>query len=429
MTVLLGFRALPFLLKYPLLKRGLDPAVGRIVGSFAAFWKWSVVSAFLFPVIFAGLPVINARAVEGDVAAAFALGGQTSPLRWTFENLGQAAYLTLNLAAIVYVAFVSRQNGQSRRAMKALRGAIFAVAVIAMLQSFVAWRGLDFPLLFFKSNAAYSQGYGGAFDAVRRVNATFDEASYAGGFLAAAVLGMLAARLRGGYANLSSILLLIVSLILTTATTGYAALVIGAILLSCYFVRRTLSGRLPRRVLWQLGGGALLAVGAVVLLLTLDAPLRQAALDSTIGKADTVSSFSRVSVDLYSLRLLAGTYGLGTGLGSNRPSSLGAYLLSNVGIVGSVLFVVFVLRLLKCLFRVSRSEGRGSYAMVAWMLVGILIAQGLALPDISWPPFWGTLMMGVSLLVAETSRLRQGEFVLHKWTVRPAAQGPAPAGA
>jgi hypothetical protein len=38
------------------------------------------------------------------------------------------------------------------------------------------------------------------------------------------------------------------------------------------------------------------------------------------------------------------------------------------------------------------------------MLAGLLIAQGLALPDLSWPPLWGILIAATSLLVSQPDR-------------------------
>ncbi|HTT23535.1 MAG TPA: hypothetical protein VMG82_31700 [Candidatus Sulfotelmatobacter sp.] len=414
-AVLLAIRALPVLLKYPLLKRGLEPSVSRIVGSFVGFWKWALVSAFVFPVVFKGLQVINPRAVDGDVAAAFALGGESSPLHWSFENLGQAAYLTLNLVAVLYVIGSRRSSGRTADIFGTLRGTIIVVSLIALLQGVVAWEGWSFPLLFFHSNAAYSTGYDEAIEGLRRVNSTFSEASYAGGFLAAAALGLLAARLRGGRVSPFVIALAVIGLILTTATTGYAAFVVGGILLFLYFARDSLRRRMTRQLFRKCLYSVLLVAGAAAVLLAADVPLRQAAMESTLGKVDTVSFFARVSVDVYSMKLLVSTYGLGAGLGSNRPSSLGAYLLSNVGVVGSVLFVLFVFRLIVQLSKRARLAGGSSFAMVMWMLAGILVAQSVALPDLSWPPLWGILISAVSLLVSRNEiapeGVRAGVFV------------------
>ena len=56
-AILVAIRAVPFLLGYR--QRGLDPDVNRLVGSLMRFWKWGMVSAFLFPILFKGVKVID----------------------------------------------------------------------------------------------------------------------------------------------------------------------------------------------------------------------------------------------------------------------------------------------------------------------------------------------------------------------------------
>lgn len=359
-------------------------------------------SAFLFPVVFRGARVIDPRLGVEDALAAMALEGEATPLHWSLGNLGQAIYLTLSVIALLYV-LKSADHGNSRQALKALRAAILFVAVIALFQSVAAWRGWDFPYDFFNNNPAYAQNYAASFEDIRRVNSTFTEASYAGGYLAAGALALFAARLGGGPGNIVMIFLVIVSLILTTATTGYAAFLIGGILLFLYLRRSGPRKKFSRQLVWKSMLAMLLVAGIVVGLMVAIPPLKQAALEMTVNKVDTVSFGARAALDAYTIKLLIDTYGAGVGLGSNRPATLGAYLIGNVGVIGTILFVLYIYRLFSRLITLSRRPGAGSYVMVTWMLAGILIAQSIALPDLSWPPLWAVLILATGMIASQSA--------------------------
>lgn len=401
-TILLAIRAIPLLLGYRQLKRRMHPVLKVTVSPLVGFWIWAVATSFLLPVIFRGTQVIDPRAVEGDVAAAF-LQGESSALHWSFENLGQAAYLTLNLVAVLYVLGARQKRKASVSSVGVLRFMIVFVAVIACLQSIASWKGWDFPESIFNSDPAIANGSILDLESgVRRVSSTFNEPSYAGGFLAAGALGLLAARLLGAEVSLLVVLLAIIGLILTTATTGYAAFILGVGVLLIYLARGSWQTKLPRHFLRRFTIVVLLLAVGVGVLLAAAPPLRDAALGMTVRKADTISFAARTAVDLYSLGLLFKTYGLGVGLGSNRPSSFMADLLGNVGVIGTGLFVLFIVRLLGQLLARSDAQSRtGAFVMMSWMLVGILLAQTVALPDLSWPPLWAVLILATSVLASQ----------------------------
>lgn len=401
-AALLAVRAVPFLLGHRHVGRGLDPTVDKIHSSLVHFWLWATVSAFLFPVIFRGVKVIDPRLGVEDVLAAMALEGEATPLHWSLGNLGQAVYLTLSVIALLYVLKCA-DRGNSRQALKALRAAILIVAVIALLQSVAAWRGWDFPYDFFNNNPAYAQNYAASFEDIRRVNSTFTEASYAGGFLAAGALGLFATRLSGGPGNMIMIFLVIVGLIMTTATTGYAAFLIGGILLFLYLRRGSARKKFSGRIVWKSMLAVLLVAGIMVALMVAVPPLKQAMLEMTVNKVDTVSFGARAALDAYTIKLLFDTYGAGVGLGSNRPATLGAYLLGNIGVIGTILFVVYIARLFSRLTALARQPGAGSYVMVTWMLAGILIAQAIALPDLSWPSLWAVLIVASGIVASQSN--------------------------
>lgn len=396
---LVAIRALPVLFRYRSSTRDMEPDVRKVVLSLSRFWRWAIASAFLFPILFKGVQVIDPRISVDDRVKALAIETAATPLHWSLENLGQAVYLSLSVIALFY-AFASRKNrSPSRNPSTPLRVAITVVSIVCLAQAVAAWAGWSFPYSFFNSNPGYAQSIEAAFGDVSRVNSTFPEASFAGGFLAAGALGLLAKRLQAGRGSLVLVFLAVIGLMLTTATTGLATLFIGGVFLAIYFAREGIRKLISRRALRRSALSLLLVIAAVAVVLAGYPGLRQAILEMTLEKVDTVSFAARFSLDAYSIRQLFSTYGLGMGLGSNRASSLIAGLLSNVGLVGMYFFILFVAGLIAQLVRMTRRQGGSQFAMVTWMLAGLLVAQCVAIPDVNWPPLWAALIVAASLSV------------------------------
>ena len=63
---------------------------------------------------------------------------------------------------------------------------------------------------------------------------------------------------------------------------------------------------------------------------------------SVLQKSQSDSAIERGSFNIQAAKLFGETYGLGVGLGSTRTSNYVYLLLSNLGVVGTTLFVLFV---------------------------------------------------------------------------------------
>ena len=241
-------------------------------------------------------------------------------------------------------------------------------------------------------------------------------------------LGIVGGPLKRGMGNIIMIFAVIVGLILTTATTGYAVFLIGGVLLFFYLQKGSERKKSSRNIVWKSILAALLVTGIMVGLLIAVPPLKQAVLETTVNKVDTISFGARAALDAYTIRLLFETYGVGVGLGSNRPATLGAYLLGNIGVIGTALFVLYISRLLSKLVGASRQPGAGSYVMVTWMLAGILIAQMIALPDLSWPPLWALLILATGMLASQSATSSSARKVSVVAPVKhPPSANPEPA--
>jgi hypothetical protein len=89
------------------------------------------------------------------------------------------------------------------------------------------------------------------------------------------------------------------------------------------------------------------------------------------------------------------------GLGSNRPSSFLTFLLSNVGVAGFVLFVMFVVSLSKSALRTAKESANPqlfdwSIAAV-WGLWTTIVAKVISQPDLSYSPMWVWIFLLISL--------------------------------
>lgn len=384
-AICIAFRYALLLVDEPKIFLPAERPTGKLARLLVGFWAWSVASSFVLPHLFAGMEVYSPR--EGiDEQYIY-----QTPLSWSFSNLAQACYLTLDVVIVLYALCSIKTSAKKARLVGSFFYSAVAVALIGLSQGVASLLGWSFPYDVLNSNPVYSQGFDSMLGSYQRVSATFTEPSYAGAFLAAAAGGLLASYLSGkrGVWQFLLIMSLLVVLLTTTSTSGYAAFAITVFLLLIFF--NPLISPKGHRHSYAKGWVAVLGVAFLgCLLLFLNGDLFQAAASSTLDKTDELSFVHRIASDSNALSLLRNTYGLGLGLGSNRPSSLLTALLSTVGIPGTVLLGVLFYRCYKVF---PGRSGSSAVQLTFWALCGLLIAQILAVPDISFPVLWSILMI------------------------------------
>jgi hypothetical protein len=130
-----------------------------------------------------------------------------------------------------------------------------------------------------------------------------------------------------------------------------------------------------------------------------------------LEKSDGDSFKVRLESDLHSFEILWRTYGLGVGLGSNRPSSFLTFLLSNVGIFGFLLFALFLVTLSRlALHNISRFNhgSMNNWAVAgAWGLWATIVAKFSAQPDLSFPPMWVWIFFLACICNADTKLIQK----------------------
>jgi hypothetical protein len=199
---------------------------------------------------------------------------------------------------------------------------------------------LPFPSWLFNSNKAWAEApnqlIGMGF---WRMSATFVEPSSAGAFLSAWSVFELSLAISGADRNGWHWLCAAVGsvmLVETATTTGYvtAAIMWTVMAWDCCkaMLRHGLIKVKATLAVFSMAGGALVAVAVM--------PQAQQLLDSVLfSKATSMSALHRTVTFGRAVEVFQSSWGLGVGLGSNRAMSVFLYILSNVGIPGTALFL------------------------------------------------------------------------------------------
>jgi energy-coupling factor transporter transmembrane protein EcfT len=296
-----------------------------------AFVGWAALSALLLPILFRGLPVDLGRA--GPDATYYT----RLPLHWSLSNAGQAGYLLLDLIVVFYLLERTQTAADLGTLCSSFSLSGMIVVAVGSYQFTAHHFGLPFPRELFNSNPAWAQLTSQDLNGASRISATFDESSGAGSFLAAwLTFELVIAGLHDVHRWKHLVLALagIVMVIGTTSTTGY---VTTSIMLLFILVHQFFD--LSRK-----GGSALIVViVGLFALATVSACLLtdegySLLCDVLLDKAQSGSSLHRMATVMRSFDTFMGTYGLGAGLGSDRAMSMPAYILSNLGVAGALLF-------------------------------------------------------------------------------------------
>jgi hypothetical protein len=325
---------------------------------------WAGVITYAGPRIFAGLPVFD-PSLGVDVQV-----GSLTPLAPTLGNLAQWGYLAI---AVVFLLVAGRLFPVDRRIVGVM---IWATVLLAGAR-LIAGGAWPFDLIQTMPGLPYQNG--------ARAAGTFYEPSVLGMYLTAAAAYFGAQLLRrrphpAAWPRIAAIAGLAIVAIEFVANGSGTALVglglvagLGAVVL---FVLAVRSRRPQTRPVLVAGAVALLG-GAI----TQVPALLGYAIGMVQTKTESFSFVARGASNERSAGIVLDTFGLGVGLGGNRPSSLPLFVVSCLGVLGSALLVAIVAI---ALIRAARSGQVTS----AWALLGGLTAGAVAVPDLSTPLIW-----------------------------------------
>lgn len=368
----------------------------RHVHVLTLFVGWTVFSAFVSPVLFAGTPVDSPRM---GVDQGF---WSQMPLRWSFSNAGQAAYMLLNFIMLLHMLQMSDRPEYIKRLQWTFSFSGMCVVAIGAFQVLCPHLGVRFPSWLFNSNTAWGQGYNQWFNGISRLSATFVEPSDAAAFLSAWALFELTIVISGtensGW-HWTCVVAGTVALVETASTTGYVtvALMWGII---CATTAKTVltRGRLNVRAMLAL---SIMAAGAIVALAAM--PSARLLLNGVLfAKSSSASGVHRVATLGRAVEVFYGTLTLGAGLGSNRAMSVAFYVLSNLGLPGTVLLSYLLFQLCSQYSQVTRAGShratRGFVQAAGAAYLANLLAMMFSGAEVTAPRLWmlwGMLAVGL----------------------------------
>jgi hypothetical protein len=326
----------------------------------------AIISAFTLPFIFAGIPVYEPHV--GIDAGLFL----RPPLHFAHANISHSVSVLLG----VLVVLGGSQNFKGPAfSEKAYRFTFYFLAGVVFLQFLCSVLGFSFPYALLQNNAGVSlqNADTGEF----RFAGTFTESSGAGAVLAAFTAGFLAEKVKHGKSIFPAFVGLFTIMLVRSTASMFAIGMAFVLLLIFHPIFRS-----PYRIdMVRLRRTSLLIViAAIVLGAILFSPLRESVVDLTVNKQEGGSFIDRTAADAYALTLFVQTHGIGVGMGSNRPSSLIPSLLSTVGVLGLVGYLMAYFKLL--------SNAVPSHPELRWAGLALLFGMVAAGPDFDAPWIW-----------------------------------------
>ena len=199
--------------------------------------------------------------------------------------------------------------------------------------------------------------------------------------------------------------LFLVATAITTSSTGYIEAGAGVVVYLFFVVARGLSKQTIRKPV-----AGVLPILIIMFAVTV-AVFKTEILLELINKNSSGSFMERNGSDRYTWQLITETFGLGVGLGGNRPSSFLMYLLSNIGIPGTILFVGFLLTVTNPLIKNFKILSSDQKALVL-AFGAFFLGKCIGVPDLSDQYFW--IILSIVIVQAQFAANNSRNKVIHK---------------
>ncbi len=329
-----------------------------------------ITTAIICPRLFAGLPVYSPT-ISIDEGLLY-----RPPLEPGFSNIVQSAFLILNALILVAASREKRSIHIDRFYNFAF---YFLISIIFTQFLLIALHISADPFSFLRNNKGYSIAMTQNSTSAR-LSGTFSEPSGVG----IALVIFFAGYFQRFFARSEALGKLLLSFIAIGLTRSSSSLGATVLVIGWAFVQNP-----PFRFPWYIRLRRVLMIGALCLVpvLIVLSPLRRMFSAQTVNKVGSESFVSRITADLYAFHITYATHFLGSGLGSNRPSSLIPSLLSNVGVAGTICFALLLFRLTR---QVKHTE-----PWVGWALTAGILDMCFGGPDINQPLIWAAMALTV----------------------------------
>lgn len=349
------------------------------------FVFYSSFGAFIFPNVFAGMLVYSPKLGIDDQV--------NNMTRLVFEsfNLNQVAQLLVN---VLMIGIIWLKPMTPTLFIRAILIAWGIVIFFALWQWLANMTGIYFPEAYLYTVEGWSLGNDQLIGSFARVNGSFVEPSS----LATYLCGMYGFFLiwwvkDSNWRILLCLLLTIFVMLITVSSTAYLSLflILAAVLWGLGVAPLFKSGSIDKSV-GMIFLAVILSIFLLVMLWLGSEQVRELINVVLLQKSDGDSFVVRFDADIESMQILWRTYGLGVGLGSNRPSSFLLFLLSNVGVLGFLFFTLFIISLAhSALKNTAQSDEPVLHNWVSaavWGLCSMLLAKTIAQPDLSFSSLW-----------------------------------------
>ncbi|KPF41894.1 hypothetical protein ACSV9I_08745 [Rhizobium sp. G187] len=324
---------------------------------FAAYIMFSVATAYFLPRIFADASLVYSSARGANSM----MSTLASPLRPGSSNFTQSVYLLADLACFAIVAALAR-NGHARFLTHAVIATAATCCLFALLDVTTYYAGVPQALDVIR-NANYTMHTTDTFAGFKRIVGSFPEASSFGAIaLSLFVFTLILWLERYPVRWLGPITCVTgISLLLCTSTTAYAAGAVMTAVCVLFCLVRVWRGRARTShatflLLFVLVLPCLLL--GLMLMPAIWQMITDVGVEAFSNKLGSQSGEERTAWNTLALISFLDTVGMGAGLGSVRASSFVVALLSNVGIIGTLLFLLFLYRLLRA---TRRLDSKHSY--------------------------------------------------------------------
>lgn len=306
--------------------------------------------------------------------------GSLASLEYNQSNLAQLAYLGLNVLLFVFIL----RHGIERRMIAV---ALIIGLALSLLKAVMDVVHVPWPSEFFDNGPRNFYAVPVSITTGARLRGIFSEPSHLGAFSVAAI-GFFAAcfladkRRSEKIKDLAGLAMALACVILCASATAAIGLVLVGIVAVVVYCWRNFGPSKLKKVRWYILPLMLIAVLVVIGGLEL---LKSLTLDVVQSRLETDSYTNRSAADLNAFELALQTNGFGVGLGSNRASSLGALLVSNIGFIGVLIFAYIVFKGLRGAYRVERIRP------VVWAHIAALACGFVSYADFVSPILWLSL--------------------------------------
>ena len=367
------------------LKRvGPGPMIGALSPRSAGFAlalvvAYGLVGTLFYPRVFAGITetVSLQRGLDGDTVLVL------TPLAFGGTYVTQGIYALGGLVTFAAAFALFRTHRMWERLLVAMLALCTLNVVLALLDLLTHMTGTS-GLLGFMRNASYGLLVEAEKGGLKRIVGSFSEASAFAVFTLA--LFAFSASLwldRVVVPRLSALLtaLLLGLLLAATSGTGYVGLVLVLAFLAARHVGLRTGGRAGGRLGMMLGLGLIGIAGALAFVVLAPGATEAIGLfvqETVFDKVDSQSGQERGMWNAVAFQNAVDTWGLGVGIGGARASSYALVLLSNVGVPGLLLYLVFIGKVLFARPSVALDAREGSVLRaVRAALVGFLAGHVL----------------------------------------------------